>query len=208
MPIDQRPMTPAERLGEIRKMRAAVQADLDCGNFDRQEAKNAVVYLDDTGYLLDQLDRSVSREAVEARQGGGPVTDTAERVRTLRKRLKDAAVAHGTWAAAPLTNADGLWLADQLDRSASREAAALATPPGAKERVLAAVDRFERDLGFTAPELTGMRVSLLREAVEDAFADEEDEEDGSDRSDYEDRSEDDPFVDRMAGLDEEAPDAG
>ena len=26
-----------------------------------------------------------------------------------------------------------------------------------------------------------------------------------DRSDYEDRSEDDPFVDRMGGLDEEAP---
>jgi hypothetical protein len=35
--------------------------------------------------------------------------------------------------------------------------------------VMRALEKFERDLGFTAPELWGMRVQLLREAIEDAF---------------------------------------
>jgi hypothetical protein len=44
-----------------------------------------------------------------------------------------------------------------------RELAAL------RAEVLGHVDRFERDLGFTAPELTGMRITLLRESIEDSF---------------------------------------
>jgi hypothetical protein len=35
--------------------------------------------------------------------------------------------------------------------------------------VVQAVDKFERDLGFTAPELWPMRLRLLREAIEDAY---------------------------------------
>jgi hypothetical protein len=39
-----------------------------------------------------------------------------------------------------------------------------------RAEVLGHVDRFERDLAFTAPELTGMRITLLRESIEDSFA--------------------------------------
>jgi hypothetical protein len=80
------------------------------------------------------------------------VTDAAERLKTLRARLEDAAVAHGSWAAAPLTNADGLWLADQLDRSVDREAVALTTPPGRAARleaVAAEARRTHAQLGST-----------------------------------------------------------
>jgi hypothetical protein len=44
-----------------------------------------------------------------------------------------------------------------------------------KAEVLAAVDRFERNLGFTAPELIGMRIDELRGQIKGAF-----EEDGDD----------------------------
>jgi hypothetical protein len=46
----------------------------------------------------------------------------------------------------------------------------------AHSRIIRALDKFERDLAFTAPELTGMRIGLLREAIEDAFQPEDDEE--------------------------------
>jgi hypothetical protein len=48
-------MTAAERDTEIRKMRATVAADRDRRYFDRQEARTADAYLDDTGFLLDRL---------------------------------------------------------------------------------------------------------------------------------------------------------
>jgi hypothetical protein len=50
-------VTPAERIDEIRKMRATVQADRDRRYFDRQEARTAAAYLDDTGFLLDRVTR-------------------------------------------------------------------------------------------------------------------------------------------------------
>lgn len=45
-----------------------------------------------------------------------------------------------------------------------------------KEAVLAAIGKFEADLGFTAPELTGMRIDQLRGRVGEIFepADDED----------------------------------
>jgi hypothetical protein len=47
----------------------------------------------------------------------------------------------------------------------------LPTLEEAQAAVLAAVDRFESDLGFTAPELWGMRIAQLRERIQDAFED-------------------------------------
>lgn len=38
-----------------------------------------------------------------------------------------------------------------------------------KGEVLDAIETFDKNLGFTAPELWGMRLKQLREAVEDAF---------------------------------------
>ena len=35
--------------------------------------------------------------------------------------------------------------------------------------VIAAIDKFERDLGFTAPELTSMRIEQLRGTVRSIF---------------------------------------
>jgi hypothetical protein len=44
------------------------------------------------------------------------------------------------------------------------------------DQVLAAVDKFETDLGFTAPELIPMRIGQLREMIRDVFEpDDEDE---------------------------------
>lgn len=37
------------------------------------------------------------------------------------------------------------------------------------DQVLAAIDKFESDLGFTAPEMIPMRIGLLREMVRDVF---------------------------------------
>ena len=44
-----------------------------------------------------------------------------------------------------------------------------------KERVLKSLDRFERDLGFTAPELWVARVRELRAEIESAWDKEEDD---------------------------------
>lgn len=40
-----------------------------------------------------------------------------------------------------------------------------------RDLVMRALDKFESDLGFTAPELWPMRVQLLREAIEQAWED-------------------------------------
>jgi hypothetical protein len=53
------------------------------------------------------------------------VTGAAERVKAIRERLE-----HADWTGLDLVRDDMEWLADQLDRSVDREAAALATPPG------------------------------------------------------------------------------
>jgi hypothetical protein len=43
-----------------------------------------------------------------------------------------------------------------------------------RDEILAAIDRFERDLGFTAPELIGMRIDELRGMVRGAFEEADD----------------------------------
>jgi hypothetical protein len=49
--------------------------------------------------------------------------------------------------------------------------------------VLAAIDKFEAGLGFTAPELTGMRIGELRDRVRDVFEPDEDDAEGDDDED-------------------------
>jgi hypothetical protein len=43
--------------------------------------------------------------------------------------------------------------------------------PDLESRLMEAVDKFEMDLGFTAPELTGMRIEQLRERIRTALED-------------------------------------
>jgi hypothetical protein len=62
------------------------------------------------------------------------------------------------------------------NEEADQAAAELRAAREVRDRILRALDKFERDLAFTAPELTGMRIGLLREAIEDAFQPEDDEE--------------------------------
>lgn len=58
---------------------------------------------------------------------------------------------------------------------------------GQLEAVLAAIDKFESDLGFTAPELTGMRIEQLRGMVRGVFEpDDDDEDDAADEDEDED----------------------
>lgn len=44
-----------------------------------------------------------------------------------------------------------------------------------RREALAAVDKFERDLGFTAPELWPMRIQQLRAGIEGAFTEKDDD---------------------------------
>lgn len=45
-----------------------------------------------------------------------------------------------------------------------------------EQRLIEAVDRFEKSLAFSAPELIGMRIEQMREQIRDALEDEGDEE--------------------------------
>lgn len=50
-----------------------------------------------------------------------------------------------------------------------------------RDAVMAALDRFQRNLAFTAPELTGMRIRQLREEIASAFDDAHAEDEGADQ---------------------------
>jgi hypothetical protein len=56
----------------------------------------------------------------------------------------------------------------------------MSTETTLEQRLGEAVDRFEKSLGFTAPELIGMRIGLLREEILEALEDEDGDEPAAD----------------------------
>lgn len=93
-------------------------------------------------------------------------SELAEALRTLKQAIDEASpegIHYG-----PCINCVDLRLPSHLNvPDALEQSAALLEQ--AKAAALAAVDRFEADLGFTAPELHPMRIGLLREQILDAF---------------------------------------
>jgi hypothetical protein len=119
------------------------------------------------GQPVIDLDRIIRRWDIRFDPDGGP-----PRAYRVRNSTEDAADVAALVAELRAAREENTVLGDRLQALSSeglRLENELRAAREARDLCLRAVDKFERDLGFTAPELVPMRIRLLREGIEGAF---------------------------------------